>query len=46
MDAGDLFAAHGLEIAVVLVVSAALGVLLSGTVAQVVADIVHDEEDR
>lgn len=43
MDAGDLFAAHGFEIAVVLVVSAAVGILLSGVVAQYVARVTHDE---
>lgn len=44
MDADDLFAAYGLEIALVLVVSAAVGILLSGVVAESVARLTHDEE--
>jgi holin-like protein len=44
MDAGDQFAAHGLEIAAVLVISAAAGVLLSGLAAEFIARVTHDEE--
>ena len=44
MDATDLFAAHGLEIALVLFVSAAVGILLAASVAEFVARLQHDEE--
>ena len=45
MDAGDLLAAHGFGIAVTLVVSAAVGILLSGFVAQsLVRRTGHSEE--
>ena len=46
MDAGNLLAAHGFGIAVTLVLSAAVGILLSGFTAQYLAHETSQQEER
>lgn len=46
MDAGDLLAAHGFGIAVTLVLSAAIGILLSGFTAQYLAHPTSQREEK
>ena len=46
MDAGDLLAAHGFGIAVTLVLSAAIGILLSGFTAQYLARSASQQEEK
>src|SRR4051794_41131858 len=46
MDAGDLLVAHGFGIAVTLVLSAAIGILLSGFTAQYLARPASQREEK